>query len=66
MRLPLHLALEDIDGRPVEATMGSEGGLIVRRGVVRFDLTPAATLTLLRRLLWWGLRGRWAGTAPRR
>ncbi len=40
--------------------MGSEGELILKRGILRFDLTPTATLALLGWLLWWGLRGRWA------
>jgi hypothetical protein len=42
----LNIALGDVDGRPVTATMGGEGGLIQKRGVVRIDLTLAATLTL--------------------
>jgi hypothetical protein len=66
MPLPIHVALEDVDDRRVEAVMGGEGGLILRRGVLRFDLTPGATLTLLRWLLWWGLHGRWAPPGPRR
>jgi hypothetical protein len=46
--------------------MAGDGGLIFKRGILRFDLTPRATLTLLRWLLWWGLHGRWASPRPGR
>jgi hypothetical protein len=59
---PVHVALEDVDARRVEAVMCGDGGLIFKRGIVRFDLTPGATLTLLR----WGLHGRWAPPRPGR
>lgn len=36
------------------------GSLILKRGMLRFDLTPHASLTLLRWMLWHGLHGRWA------
>lgn len=35
------------------------GELIIRRGMLRFELTREDTLTLLRWLFWHGLHGEW-------
>jgi hypothetical protein len=56
---PDHLKVTDIDGRDIEVVMGG-GSLILKRGMLRFDLTPYASLTLLRWMLWHALHGRWA------
>jgi len=56
---PRNLKLPDAHNHTdVEFTLAGE--LIIRRGMLRFDLTHEDTLTLLRWLLWHGLRGEWA------
>ena len=56
---PDYLKVADIDGRDIEVVMGGDA-LILKRGMLRFDLTPHASLTLLRWMLWHALHGRWA------
>jgi hypothetical protein len=57
--LPDHLKVTGADGRNIEVVMGSEA-LVLKRGMFRFDLTPHASLTQLRWMLWHALHGRWA------
>ena len=56
---PDRLTLRDVDGRDLDVLLGPDR-LILKRGMIRFDLPPEAGLHLLRWLLWHGLHGRWA------
>lgn len=44
----------------IKASIGETGFLILKQGPVRIDLVPAASLKLLRWLMWHGLHGLWA------
>lgn len=58
-RPPDRLTLRDVDGRDLDVLLGPDG-LILKRGMIRFDLPPEAGLHLLRWLLWHDLHGLWA------
>ncbi len=58
-RPPMHLNLPDVTSNsPVEFTLGAEG-MVIRRGIMRFEIAHDDVLTLVRWLLWHALYGWW-------